>query len=113
MYPHMKTKPSTFFLSPTIIVGAFFLLLFNIIVLDYLVLRANTSSVLGDTTASACPSACLSAINSLSGSSVGTSTGAKEFSVELGTGTNATDDWADVPGAQAYVNTNWYTRIKK
>lgn len=36
----------------------------------------------------------------------------REFYVPLGSGSNATDDWADVPGAQAYIDTTQYGSIK-
>jgi len=68
--------------------------------------------VLGQSTSAAavCPAACLTAINRLSGTS---GTFAKEYFVPLGTGSNETDDWADVSGAVATVDTSQYPRIKQ
>ena len=67
--------------------------------------EATTSAV-----AAACPAGCLTAINKLAGTTTAT---AKEYFVPLGTGTNATSDWADVVGASAYVDTAQYPKIKK
>ncbi len=89
------------------------LILVNLIVLNYFVIKnfRNETFVLGQTTAaSACPSACLSAINKLTGTAGST---AKEYFVPLGTGTNVTDEWTDVAGASAYVDTAQYPKIKK
>lgn len=41
-----------------------------------------------------------------------TASTAKEFYLPLGSGTNATDDWADVVGAKIYANSVSYERIK-
>lgn len=38
---------------------------------------------------------------------------AREFFIPLGSGTNNTDDWADVAGALAYIDSNNYDRIKR
>lgn len=38
---------------------------------------------------------------------------AKEYFIALGTGSNQTSDWADVPGAQATINFGNYTNIKE
>lgn len=38
--------------------------------------------------------------------------GAREFFVSFGGGSNSTDDWVDVPGLQAYVDSTKYGRIK-
>lgn len=108
----MKTK-----VSPTLIIGGLLLVIINLIVLDYLVIKQQASSyVLGDATisavAAACPSGCLTAINKLAGISISTAT-AKEYFVPLGTGTNATSDWTDVIGASATVDTTQYPKIKK
>lgn len=37
---------------------------------------------------------------------------AKEFFVPLGSGSNATDDWADVAGVQAYIDSTQYSAVK-
>lgn len=36
----------------------------------------------------------------------------REFFVPLGSGTNNTDEWTDIPGAQAYIDRSQYTSIK-
>lgn len=41
------------------------------------------------------------------------SSSVKEFYIPLGTGKNATDDWADVNGLQAYIDTTNYGNIRK
>lgn len=41
-----------------------------------------------------------------------TSSSVREFYVPLGSGSNATDDWADVPGVQAYIDSAQYGSIK-
>lgn len=113
----MKIKAKHASASPILVIGVFLLVIGNLIVLDYLVLKHEHSSfVLGDTTtavvAAACPSGCLTAINKLAGT---TSTGAvaKEYYVPLGTGTSSSNDWTDVSGASASVDTAQYPRIKK
>lgn len=98
--------------SQWLFVGATIFII-NLLFLDYFVIKnvQSQSFVLGDTTtAAACPSACLSAINRISGYSGST---AKEYFVPLGAGSNTTDDWTDVAGASAYVDTAQYPRIKK
>jgi hypothetical protein len=93
-------------------ISILFLVLFGINLgwLDYIIIKnaLKEQRILGDSTM-ACPSSCLAAINKLgSGGSV-----AKEYFVPMGTGTNATNDWADVVGASATVDTAQYPRIKK
>lgn len=41
-----------------------------------------------------------------------TTSGAKEFSIHLGSGSSTTDQWADIPGAEAYIDSTRYGRIK-
>jgi len=108
----MKTK-----VVKRYIIGGLFLVITNLVVLDYFFIKnyINEQYVLGEATtaaaASKCPAGCLTAINKLAG---GTTTAtAKEYFVPLGTGTNATSDWADVVGASAYVDTAQYPKIKK
>lgn len=36
----------------------------------------------------------------------------REFFVHLGSGSNSTDDWADVPGVEVYIDSSKYGRIK-
>jgi hypothetical protein len=98
------------------VICALLLVVANLVVLDYLVIKQHTSSyVLGDATtsaaAAACPAGCLTAINKLASAS--TSTTVKDYYIPLGTGANATSDWADVAGASATVDTAQYPKIKK
>lgn len=107
-------KPKTFRQG---IIAGFLLVLGNLIVLDYLVIKHQSARyVLGDSTtsavAAACPSGCLTAINKLAGTTTAITT-AKEYFIPLGTGTNTTSDWSDVVGASAAVDTAQYPRIKK
>lgn len=87
-------------------------LLMNTLVLDGVILWLiqNRGSVLGTTTGDTCPSACIARINQVAGKSGNASV--KEFFVPLGSGTNATDDWTDVAGASAYVDTASYGKLK-
>jgi hypothetical protein len=108
----MKTK-----IVKRYVIGGLFLIIANLIVLDYFFIKTyiGESYILGTATTSAtaavCPSGCLTAINKLAGT---TSTAvAKEYFVPLGTGTNASSDWADVVGASATVDTAQYPRIKR
>lgn len=92
---------------------ALFLLIVNLLLLDALVIRnllSGTTSVLGATTnaTGSCPQACVNLINK----SAGTST-VKEFVVTLGSGSNTTDEWTDVPGVQSYIDSSQYGKIKK
>ena len=97
-------------------IGILILVGINLVILDYFFIKnyMNMRYVLGDATtsaaAAACPAGCLTAINKLAGTTTST---AKEYFVPLGTGTNATNDWADVVGASATVDTVQYPRIKK
>lgn len=88
----------------------FVLIIINLIAIDaWFILKIFESgtNVLGTTTSS-CPKACISYINQNSG--IGSS--AKEYFIPLGTGTNQTDDWQDVDGAQSYIDTAAYGKIK-
>lgn len=85
----------------------------NLLVLDVLFIHQFfiKRNVLGTSTASACPSACITKINQMAGKTVSSS--AKEYYVPLGSGTNVTDDWTDVVGASATIDTASYGRIKQ
>lgn len=85
---------------------------FNILILDAILILplVDRRSVLGETTGDACPSACIARINQLAGK---TGSSVKEYYVPLGSGTNTTNDWADVSGASAYVDTASYGKLKK
>ena len=88
-------------------------LLLNTLVLDALFLYHffGKGNVLGTTTTSACPSACITKINQMAGKTVSSS--AKEYYVPLGSGTNTTDEWTDIAGASASIDTASYGRIKQ
>ncbi|MBU1326527.1 hypothetical protein KKB64_03735 [Patescibacteria group bacterium] len=102
----MKTKSSkrTFNYLPWLLV----LIFTNLLILDLFFVSSwyKKLNVLG-VSDSPCPSACLSLINRSTGTS------AKEFYISLGTGSNASSDWADVTGAKAYIDTTSYGKIKK
>ncbi len=85
----------------------------NILVLDIIVVSKlfYGGTVLGTTTNDTCPTACIARINQATGKTVTSS--AKEYYVPLGSGTNATDDWTDVAGASAYIDTSSYGKIKE
>jgi len=85
----------------------------NLLVLDAILLHQFfvKGTVLGTTSSDACPSACIAKINQMAGKTV--SGTAKEYYVPLGSGTNTTDDWTDVAGASAYIDTTSYGKIKK
>lgn len=89
------------------------ILFLNIIVLDVIVFRSfrNTNEVLGTTTTDVCPQACITRINQMTGKT--TTTATKEYYVPLGSGTNTTNEWTDVSGASAYINTASYGKIKQ
>ena len=85
----------------------------NILALDVIVVSKflYNGNVLGTTTNDTCPTACINRINQATGKTVTNS--AKEYYVPLGTGTNVTDDWTDVSGASAYIDTGAYNKIKE
>jgi len=88
-------------------------LLINTLMLDGVILWLIQSrgSVLGTTSVDTCPSACIARINQVAGRT--STTGVKEYFVPLGSGTNATDEWTDVAGASALVDTTAYGKLKK
>lgn len=90
------------------------LLVLNMLILDGIILwRINREgSVLGITSSDTCPSACIARINQIAGKTSSPSN-VKEYYVPLGSGTNASDDWTDVSGASAYVDTAAYGKMKK
>lgn len=87
-------------------------LVINTLVLDAILLARffDHRSVLGETTTDACPSACIARINQIAGRATSS---VKEYYVPLGSGTNATNDWADVSGASASIDTASYGKMKK
>lgn len=107
MASHRNIKTSSRY--PVWLVG---LLACNILVLDAVILHQifTKGAVLGTTSADTCPSACIAKINQMAGKTV--SSTAKEYYVPLGSGSNTTNDWTDVSGASAYIDTASYGRIK-
>lgn len=87
-------------------------LITNILILDVIIVSRlfHNRSVLGETTTDSCPSACITRINQISGK---TTSSVKEYYVPLGSGSNTTNDWADVSGASAYIDTASYGKMKK
>lgn len=88
-------------------------LILNVVIVDGILLHQffTKGSVLGESTGDTCPSACIAKINQVAGKTV--SATAKEYYVPLGGGANATDEWSDVAGASAYIDTASYGRIKQ
>lgn len=88
-------------------------LIVNAVVLDILVIHQFVAkgAVLGTTSTETCPSVCISKINQMAGKTV-TGT-AKEYYVPLGSGTNATSDWADIAGASVNIDTASYGKLKQ
>lgn len=88
-------------------------LVINALVLDAVVLYQffMKGAVLGTTSAEVCPTACVAKINQMAGKTV--SATAKEYYVPLGSGTNAADDWVDVSGASATIDTASYGKMKQ
>lgn len=75
---------------------------------------------------STCPAKCLLAISNATASanitpspivnnesSLRTASSVKEYFIPLGSGTSSSDDWADVSGAQSYIDSLQYGAIKK
>lgn len=108
---------------------AFFLLAVNLLVLDLWEFKKSKISTVQKQAApspvSSCPQNCLSEIKTATSSlsfitpsvskqtTTSTASTVKEFYLPLGSGTNATDDWSDVVGAQIYADPSRYTKIKQ
>ncbi len=107
----MNRKTKRAFPAASVLLGA---LVLNALILDAIVIwqLMAKGTVLGTTTSDACPSSCVARINQIAGKSTA-STSVKEYYVPLGSGTNANDDWTDVAGASAYVDTRAYGKLKK
>lgn len=117
-------------------IALFILAIINLAALDFLIVRSgvlNEKQKPSELTAvkeQFCPNSCLSKINEAtsslklapataektttqsSASAPVQSSGVKEFFVAFGSGSNATDDWADVPGLVAYIDSTKYGSIK-
>lgn len=99
--------------SPNYTLWLLLFLVVNVLIVDGIFVNKffSTGAVLGATTSDSCPTACINRINQATGKTVTGS--AKEYYVPLGTGTNVTDDWTDVSGASAYIDTTSYGKIKE
>lgn len=109
----MKSRPKNHFhlTYPQLLT---YFVLANLLVLDFFIIKSLTSqtSVLGESTSvnNICPQSCLDKFtqyNSLNSNS------AKEVYIPLGTGSGFMDDWTDITGAGAYVDSTQYRKIKK
>jgi hypothetical protein len=89
------------------------ILVLNTLIVDALLIHEFfiKQNVLGISTADSCPAACITKINQMAGKTV--SATAKEYYVPLGSGSNATDEWADVVGASASIDTASYGKMKQ
>jgi hypothetical protein len=102
-----KTQTRKFpFLFMIVVLGVINLITIDVYILSRFI--SSKTNVLGATN-SACPQACISLINQSSSSGAS----AHEYFVPLGTGSNQTDDWVDVEGAQGYIDSSQYKKIKK
>ncbi len=128
------------FLSPKIIFRTFaFLVLLNLLFLDILLFRGQKTEIIQKTVpipivSNACPVSCLEEIKeatssvklavkvlatpTLAPTSVpptqvpASSFSVKEFFVPFGTGSNASEDWQDIPGLRATLDPENYGSIK-
>lgn len=123
--------------AKALMVAIFLLLAVNIIIVDAWIMNTlsvwsrplgaiQTVSLPKPSESMQCPTACLEAIymatesvrptpsiaspqkgiESVSGGAV------KEYFISFGSGSNSSDDWIDVPGLQASIDSNQYGRIK-
>lgn len=125
-----------------VLIGFFIMGLLNLLVVDVWILRNNffTSSEMLESLKSKsagnklqgsvvdqqlCPNSCLTQIYNATISAkayqlasfpqsnqADSSPNVKEFFVSFGSGSNSTDDWADMPGLQAYIDSSQYGKIK-
>ena len=126
-------EPPQHWLHHKVFVIVFFLLIANLIALDLWVgsnlLRLNkelnktklASIPTSQTTSQSCPKNCLTALDDkISQLNLATKEAStqqenrvQDFYVLLGSGTVSSDEWTDVPGIKATVDTAKYGRIKK
>ncbi|OGK22426.1 hypothetical protein A3C98_04985 [Candidatus Roizmanbacteria bacterium RIFCSPHIGHO2_02_FULL_37_15] len=126
-------EPPQHWLHHKVFVIVFFLLIANLIALDLWVgsnlLRLNkelnktklASIPTSQTTSQSCPKNCLTALDDkISQLNLATKEAStqqenrvQDFYVPLGSGTVSSDEWTDVPGIKATVDTAKYGRIKK
>lgn len=111
--------------------GILTILVFNTVLLDIMVFSRPGNTVQPSETAAVtptpqqvCSESCLSTIKSVlpsllptplseSSRNQGSGSGPKEFFIPLGSGTNSTDDWTDVPGVAAAINPANYNGVRK
>ena len=103
-----------------ILLFASLILSLNLLYLDLRMLGiiGGGPNVLGTkTSVQACPTACVTEIKKeiagTKGASSSSISAVKESFVPIGTGTNASDDWQDVPGLQVIIDTAQYGKIKE
>lgn len=113
-----------------------FLMLANIVYLDYKILRPGGESLLPEFSMIEQPSSQVPTVSGITRGEVEeiikeatssfklligegqkktappVSSGVKEFFIHLGSGSNNTDDWADITGVEAYIDSTKYGRIK-
>ena len=126
-------EPPQHWLHHKVFVIVFFLLIANLIALDLWVgsnlLRLNkelnktklASIPTSQTTSQSCPKNCLTALDdkisqlnlATKEASTQQANRVQDFYVPLGSGTVSSDEWTDVPGIKATVDTAKYGRIKK
>jgi hypothetical protein len=98
--------------NPTLIV--LIVILCNLILLDiFFIHNMLHGSVLGTTTestAAACPRSCIDQFSQFVSSG---SQAAREYFVPLGAGSSTAGDWTNISGAQSYIDSLQYRRIKK
>jgi hypothetical protein len=109
----MKSKSHKVIISllPALIIGSVIL---NLLLLDFLVIKAlyKNSAVLGESTeiSGSCPTSCIQKFSQYISSNNST---AKEIYIPLGAGSGFSNDWTDISGAQATIDSTQYRRIKK
>lgn len=124
-----------FLSSQTIVRVAIFLILINLIFLDFVIFDRQPAQIIEKTvsiplTSNVCPSSCLAEIKEATRSvnltvkalptptkispttTPASSSLVKEFFVPFGTGSNSSDDWQDVPGLKATIDPANYGSIK-
>jgi hypothetical protein len=101
-------KTVHFHISNTLLTG---ILIANILCLDvWMAIHFlwGNPTVLGTTSDGSCPQACIDRINQTTGSKYSS----KEYFVPLGSGSGSSTEWADVSGAQAYIDSTLYPAKK-
>jgi hypothetical protein len=111
----MKTKNYKVHI-PSIYIIFFAIIICNIIILDLFLIKTlfqTKTSVLGESTligTDQCPNSCISQFKNYLNLQSDT---AKEYFIPLGSGSNLSDNWTDITGAEATIDTSQYRQIKK